>query len=121
MRQIGPTLALALWVTGCLAPQPSVNFGGDLIDNTNCVPEKVITGLLTESLTVQTDEGEIRGLIWPASYTLRWAPAWLTGHFEVLDGTGTVVATTGRRYIFSGSDFIAAGNAFWVCGGMTPL
>ena len=111
-------LALALCLAGCAA-QPNVQFAQDLIDNHDCLPEKVLTGRLTNDLTLESDEEGLRRLIWPGSYSLRWSA--LAGHFDVLDGTGAVVATTGRRYRVGGSEFVAAGNAFWVCGGLTPL
>ena len=120
MRQLITILALAACLTGCGSVQPSLNIAQDLIDNNNCVPEKFLVGQLTDSLALQSDEEGLRGLIWPSSYSFRWSPGLLAGHFDVLDNTGTVVATTGRRYRIGGSEFVAAGNRFWVCGGMTP-
>jgi hypothetical protein len=120
MRLLTTTFALVMCLTGCGTALPSVNFHQDLIDNTNCQPEKFLVGQLTEGLALQTDEEGLRGLIWPSSYSVRWSPGFPTGHFEVLNGTGTVVAMTGRRYRIGGAEFVAAGNAFWVCGGLTP-
>jgi hypothetical protein len=120
MRRVATTLVLALSLIGCGSAQPSLDFHQDLNDNKNCAPEKFLVGQLTESLALQTDEEGLRSLIWPSSYKLRWSPGVLTGHFEVLDDSGSVVAITGRRYRIGGSEFVAAGNAFWVCGGLTP-
>ncbi len=120
MRHVTATVVLAVCLTGCGFARPDLAFHQDLNDNKNCAPEKFLLGQLNDGLALETDENETRSLIWPSSYKLRWSPGFLTGHFEVLDDTGTVVATTGRRYKIGGMEFVAAGNAFWVCGGLTP-
>lgn len=118
MRQL-TTLALAMCLTGCGSAQPDTEFVQDLNDAKNCQPEKSLVGQLTEDLALQTDENRTRALIWPSSYSLRWSPGLLAGHFEVLDETGTVVAMTGRRYKISGMEFLGNGR-FWACADVIP-
>ena len=120
MRQVTTTLVLAMCLLGCGLQQPELAFHQDLNDNKHCAPEKFLTGQLTDRLSMQTDEEGLRSLIWPSSYSLHWAAGFATGHFVVLDDAGTVVAITGNRYKIGGVEFVAAGNAFWVCGGVTP-
>jgi len=121
MRAFATTLVLAMCLLGCGLAQPELNFHQDLNDNKHCAPEKFLTGQLTERLALQTDAEGLRQLIWPSSYSVRWAAGFVTGHFVVQDDTGAVVAITGNRYRIGGLEFVAAGNAFWVCGGVTPL
>jgi hypothetical protein len=118
MRKLTTSLALALCLSGCGSTRPDT-FVQDLNDAKNCQPEKFLVGWFTEDLALQTDEEGTRELIWPSSYSLRWLPAWLGGHFEVLDETGTVVATTGRRYKVGGTEFLGNGR-FWACADVIP-
>ena len=120
MRHATATLVLAACLSACGFAQPDLAFHQDLNDNKNCAPEKFLVGQLNEGLALETQEEGTRSLIWPSSFKLRWSPGFLAGHFEVLDDTGTVVAITGRRYKIGGREFAAAGNAFWVCAGLTP-
>jgi hypothetical protein len=122
MRQLATTLVLALSVIGCGFTRPDVGLHQDLLDLKDCFPETFIVGQLVadSTIAIQDDRGVITSLIWPSSYSLRWSPGFLTGQFEVLDDTGTLVAATGRRYRISGADFPAAGG-FWACADVIPL
>ncbi|HUQ44174.1 MAG TPA: hypothetical protein VM451_07180 [Candidatus Limnocylindria bacterium] len=120
MRLAPVAAAVAMILSGCGVVDPGVAVHQDLNNNTHCAPEKFLVGQLTERLALQSEEEGLRGLIWPSSYKFRWSPGLVTGHYAVLDENGGVVAVTGARYKIGGLEFVAAGNAFWVCGGLTP-
>ena len=119
MRRAAPTLVLALSVIGCGYVEPSANFAKDLNDNKNCVPEKFLTGELTDAMALSTQEEGLRALIWPSSFKIAWAPGFI-GHWEVRNDQGVIVAKSGGRYRIGGVEFVAAGDAFWACGQITP-
>jgi hypothetical protein len=121
MRQLTATLALALSLIGCGSARPDVQFRQDLIDNKHCSPERYVVGQLVASpdLAILDHQGVLTPLTWPSSYSLRWSPGLLTGQIDVLDDTGTVVATVGHRYKIGGMDFIGNGT-FWACAGVIP-
>lgn len=119
MRRAAATLVLSLSLIGCGYAAPSVNIAQDLNDNKNCVPEKFLTGELTDVVAFATQEEGLRALIWPSSFRITWAPGFI-GHWEVRNDQGVIVARSGGRYRIGGVEFVAAGNAFWACGPITP-
>lgn len=118
MRRAAATLVFALSLAGCGYVEPSADLAQDLNDNKNCVPEKFLTGELTDAMAFATQEEGLRTLIWPASFKITWATGFI-GHWQVRNDQGVIVATSGGRYRIGGREF-AAGNHFWACGPITP-
>jgi hypothetical protein len=117
----GLVLLVALALAGCGTAAPSIAIAKDLNDNTNCAADTTLVGVLTERLDLRKDDGSTRALIWPSSFTIRWSAGIMAGQWVVRDGAGDVVAESGNRYRMDGTEFVAAGNAFWVCGRVTHL
>jgi hypothetical protein len=115
------TLVLALSAIGCGLARPNANFGQDLNDLRECLPDRFITGELVAdpSVAIRDDRNEIIGVTWPSSFSLRWTAGFPNGRFDVLDDTGAVVATVGHRYRFAGITFSGNGT-FWACSDITP-
>jgi hypothetical protein len=50
-------------------------------------------------------------VMWRPGFSARWTGV----QIEVLDQGRTVVAVTGRRYLFHGTTRNGADGAFWIC------
>ena len=119
MRRIVATFALAICLVGCgSAPRPDIPIAGDIIGS-GCPAEEFVTGVLiadpTLGLAVQGDGGGKTRLVIRMTQSARWVPdAFGGGTFDVLDGNGTVLATTGRSYRIGGM-YASFFNGFWAC------
>ena len=119
-------LLLGLWVVGCASrtatstPVP-FKMANDVIGNP-CTASKYVVGLLINDpdvgLAIQDDQGVITRIVWRMTDSGRQLP---NGEVEVLDSSGTVVATTGHKYRIGGKVATFFGDAFWACAGVfTP-
>lgn len=130
MLRVTTTLALALCLLGCGSaaqsdeprPWPSgapAGFSTDIIGN-SCAAPTYLVGLLIADpeggAALLSDDDVINRLVWRMGFSPRRLP---DSQIEVLDGNGTVVATTGRRYRIGGQD-APFFHGFWVCGAVIP-
>ena len=110
MSRVATTLLLAVCLLGCgQAGRSDVAFTADIIGN-RCGAEAFLEGVLVEGTHAGLAIGSMP-LIWPMSWSARRSAG---GEVEVLDGDGTVVATTGRSYKIGGH-YSAAFHGFWAC------
>jgi hypothetical protein len=110
MRQMTITIALATSMLACGSPaRTDLSFTTDIIGNP-CPADTHVEGVLVEGTHAGTAIGATP-LIWPMSYSARRVAG---GAVEVVDGDGTVIATTGGRYRIGGH-YSTAFNGFWAC------
>jgi hypothetical protein len=114
-----PLLA-AFLLAGCAAaptPAPSIfiRFESDI--GGVCVATTTLAGMLVNDpdvgLAMKDDGGNVTPVIW--SFTRGYSPRQAGTQVEILDGSGRVVATTGRKYTFLGQYWLGGTNKFWVC------
>ena len=126
MHRITASIGLTVSLLGCGSAGPSVApvVVADSI-GTSCAAEEFRVGLLIADpelgLAIRDDQNIVTPLLFRLSHDFGWSSEW-PGEFEVRDrATGTVLATTGRRYKVGGKVADWHGNRFWTCADIFVL
>ncbi len=121
MHRTIAAVVLALSIAGCGFSDPKVDITKDLNNNTNCAPDVFLSGAFVyqPSLGIVDDHGTLLPVIWPSSFKIEWRSGF-SGHYEVRNDAGRVVAVTGGHYRFAGTWFNGL-NEFWACSDITPM